>query len=484
MSVELVKLDLSKGTGGRSGQRVYTAPSGVVVTSSAPTYSNSYYYYMEYLFSATNAANAADYWLTSGGSPVTLTFDLRALTRRERSIRQIDIYPKTRSDSISDYVVSISEDGRTYENVTGNIINTYSNTAYGVPNKHQIDTDKDIQFIRITLAQKGSWGVTLGKVDLFYNRRVTVTPDRKEYTLSRTRALVNFTTEDLIPEKGTYSVEAVIGSKRLFYREGLSGNTADSFYLDPYEFKNAVKHSLEFLVYSDDGEEVGYKEVKVTISNTSPTVTIQVNEDNYVTALIEDSQKDSVKYKVEMNGVKVFPFDSEFTEFLPVPVEYSASFISSQLEIGKVNKLTITVIDEFGGETKEVHPFTPDYIGLLFQDEVGGRYSTDLGEILKLLIMEPNIMAGASTLPAKVYVVNKYMFPVTEVRLYTDNQLEHTKVLFSKTETPFTADEEINMGGAIYHRGEGFYFYVRIASYHPALSGGEFDIVVEAKEVD
>ena len=72
-----VLLQLRGGNGGRTGQSVYTAPNGVVVTSSKPTCKNSNYYYIEYLFSGTQTGSHTDYWLVKpvgATKKATLTF--------------------------------------------------------------------------------------------------------------------------------------------------------------------------------------------------------------------------------------------------------------------------------------------------------------------------------------------------------------------------------------------------------------------------
>ena len=69
-------LPLGGGSGGRSGQSVYTSPNGVVVTSSHPTYSNRNLYYMEYLFNGTHSGTHTDYWLVGATQQASLEFVL------------------------------------------------------------------------------------------------------------------------------------------------------------------------------------------------------------------------------------------------------------------------------------------------------------------------------------------------------------------------------------------------------------------------
>lgn len=226
-----------------------------------------------------------------------------------------------------------------------------------------------------------------------------------------------------------------------------------------------------------------YKEsVNVTIDNEFPTIELE-NVGLSFSALIDDVQGDLVKYRVLMNGEQVYPLTAE-APYESVPVVYNRSFLSNQVVPGTINEIKFEITDYYGGKTVLTHKFFANYVGLMFHDENHKYYSTDLGEVLKLLALQPKIMAGASTLPSKVFVTNEYTFPVKNVKIYGDNPINGTTVHFSKEGDPFIAKDVIDMGEHIYNVGEGFYFYVRMTSHHSALAGGTFDIVAEAVEVD
>ncbi|MGG3801269.1 hypothetical protein [Metabacillus fastidiosus] len=230
-------------------------------------------------------------------------------------------------------------------------------------------------------------------------------------------------------------------------------------------------------------DSIIYTEKKeVSIDTVPPTVDIQV-EGLTVNVDIVESEGDLVKYKVYMNDVQVYPTDGEPT-YEGAFLNYNRTFLSNQVNPGLLNEVRVEAVDYYGAEIIKRHSFVADYVGLMFTDELGDYYSTDLGQVLKLLIMKPNIMAGASTLISKVRVVNKYPFPVRNVKLYASDELDHVKVLFSITETPFTANNIIDFGeNTVLNTDDYLAFYVRVATEHPALAGEQFDIIVEAEEV-
>ena len=175
----LKKIDLSGGTGGRGGQTVYTAPNGVVVTSSAATYNSNGYYYMEYLFNGTiitsqqsrTGGTGYDYWLTSSGGNQTLTFDFSALpTNVYERIRKIVVYPRTRTDASSNYRIFVSNDGSNYTEIVP-WVTTNTSTPFGTAFEHEIGAGA--KFIRFELTRNGRWGVTLDEIEFYYEEEYT-----------------------------------------------------------------------------------------------------------------------------------------------------------------------------------------------------------------------------------------------------------------------------------------------------------------------
>lgn len=158
-------IDLSGGTGGRTGERVYTAPNGVVVTSDYPTWNNSNYYYMEYMFNnvissslSTGGTEAVKYHLMedppNGLNFANITLDFTNYADY-KGIRRLSLFPTTRSDSYVKYSVEVSKDNISWEQVTDEI--NGRNITVGTPVEHIIDVDSTYKFIRIRLVKLSTY---------------------------------------------------------------------------------------------------------------------------------------------------------------------------------------------------------------------------------------------------------------------------------------------------------------------------------------
>ncbi len=159
----LYQLNLSGGTGGTSGQTVYTARNGVVVTSSFGVYYNSNYYYMGYLFDGIDDSAAfTTYWLSNGGTTVTLDFDFFSILTKIHYIHKMILYPRTRDDSISDYRILGSDDKTLWTELIPRVYNTYDNCSFGTAREHVVD--QKYRYIRLEIYRNGSWGATMNGV--------------------------------------------------------------------------------------------------------------------------------------------------------------------------------------------------------------------------------------------------------------------------------------------------------------------------------
>ena len=158
------QIDLSGGTGGAGGQTVYTAPNGVVVTSSAPTYTNGSLYYLGYIFNGNKDTGAnTDLWLTNSSGNQTLTFDMDAYANDP--ITQISVYPKSRTDASSNYSIDVSNDGTNWTEVVSLVTNSTS-LALGTERLHD-GLNITQRYIRFNLTRNDSWGVTLHEIELY-----------------------------------------------------------------------------------------------------------------------------------------------------------------------------------------------------------------------------------------------------------------------------------------------------------------------------
>jgi len=154
------KIDLSGGNNDRS--TVYTTPTGITVTSSAPTWINASFYYLAYLFDGSNdQSSAATYWLTESSGDQTLTFEFP----NNYEISQISVYPKTRNDASSNYSIEVSEDGVTYTEIVPTVVNDTS-VPYGTERVHD-NLNVTEKFIRFNLTRNGNYGITLNEIEFY-----------------------------------------------------------------------------------------------------------------------------------------------------------------------------------------------------------------------------------------------------------------------------------------------------------------------------
>ncbi|CAK0826404.1 unnamed protein product [Prorocentrum cordatum] len=111
-----VHVDLSGGNGGASGQSVYTAPDGTVVSSSAPTYTNSNYYYLGYLFDGSDSHEPSGcssndvhtcYWVTDNGQ--TAAIQTLSITLSEvKFISRIRVHMPALIERRSNYRIEVA----------------------------------------------------------------------------------------------------------------------------------------------------------------------------------------------------------------------------------------------------------------------------------------------------------------------------------------------------------------------------------------
>lgn len=161
------KLDLSGGSGGTSGTKVYTAPNGTVVTSSANVYSNSSYYYMGYMFNSTYGTTATHYWLTNSSGNQTLTFAFN----QSYYFDFIRVYPTTISDRKSNYQIEVSTNGINYSNLTGGFVTTTSDPVGTYRDHSALNAYSHVRF---TLTRQQSWGVTLNEVEFYVSTQPAI----------------------------------------------------------------------------------------------------------------------------------------------------------------------------------------------------------------------------------------------------------------------------------------------------------------------
>lgn len=253
------KIDLSGGTGGTSGQTTYTAPNGVIVTSSAPVYNNSNYYYMGYLFNNTitqNNSQPTTYWLTSSSGNQTLTFDFQKLL--PLNISQINVYPRARDDASSNYRILVSDDGTNWTEVVS-WVTTSTSTPYGTKFTHNVDITQ--RYVRFELTQNGSWGVCLSEIE-FYRSGVNFNSPNKILIDSNSIVKINFKKDNII----IGSIDNLILNQEYNILDYVSGlNYKDKLVVEGLDLNNNIIETLKLNVQEDVTGKQGILETKYSI---------------------------------------------------------------------------------------------------------------------------------------------------------------------------------------------------------------------------
>ena len=164
LSVQLT--NLGGGTHSGTGNTIYTAPSGMVLTASTGTYSATYYN-LDNIFDGQTSGALNNYWLSNGSTTDTLTFDFSSATNNDGDamsyIKQIIVTPYCRSDSFSNITkVETSSNGSTWTQVYGDQGYTSSNSGDGV--SHTLNLSTSNLYFRISLSRTGNWGTSINEV--------------------------------------------------------------------------------------------------------------------------------------------------------------------------------------------------------------------------------------------------------------------------------------------------------------------------------
>ena len=228
----------------------------------------------------------------------------------------------------------------------------------------------------------------------------------------------------------------------------------------------------------DQRGESSYWESHVVLLNEDPYLTIIYTDFN-VSGVIGDDDGDDVAWRVKINGQVMF----DYTSFAPSPREFWYSWDSDDLNFGVMNDVTVETIDTHGGYASETFQVLGTYKGLMFVDSNGNYYTTDKGDILKMLDIG-TIVGGQISEPSKVVLQNMNGFHVEDVEIEPINSQvnDHVTVEVSTSDNPFNPVPIIKVAELMAHAEEKP-FFVRINSGKYARGGGEFEIVSRAEPV-
>jgi hypothetical protein len=257
-------------------------------------------------------------------------------------------------------------------------------------------------------------------------------------------------------------------------------------YLDE-DIRDESKSQIDKISYSQlvAKNTTKVSDAKLYILNTKSTIDVEF-QGSTVTGLISDEDAGKVQYRIKLNNQNYFPADGSFTPLMVSPLNISTTLSNKDILIDQNNTLRIEFQDYWGSMDYWETNFIGTYSGLLFLDETGRYYSTDIGEVLQYLDFGM-IIAGQTTVEQAIILKNTYGYPVNNIRIRA-NQVEFPEGMsaqFGTSEMTFEALDELNLDIQLLDEEE-IKFYLRIASQigTPPKPNGEFDIIITADKAE
>lgn len=217
------------------------------------------------------------------------------------------------------------------------------------------------------------------------------------------------------------------------------------------------------------------------ILNTTARIDIDL-QGMSVFGTLSDADMSRVQYRVKLNGQPYFPIDGEFTALAPSPQSISLNFTSDQIIIDDWNTVEVEFQDFFGTTDTWSTQFVGRYAGIMFTDENGELYSTDVGQVLKYLDFG-TVLTGQVTPTYTVKLKNQYGFNVKEVNIQA-----HTSGFAEGLNLDFSLENDVNTFSDTLlipsmKNEEEISFYLRMRSPITTEPNGHnlFDIFVSAK---
>lgn len=157
------------------------------------------------------------------------------------------------------------------------------------------------------------------------------------------------------------------------------------------------------------------EDINFYILNTTATINVELNGLT-LTGQVDDADMTRVQYRVILNDVPYYPDNGAFTPLSAPPLNIDIAFRSNEIKIGDWNTVRVEFQDSFGTMDYWEAKFVGQYAGLMFQDESGNYYSSDIGEVLQYLDFG-QILTGQVSIVHEVKVENTYGFDLTDVKI-------------------------------------------------------------------
>ncbi|MNC00548.1 hypothetical protein D3C75_478790 [compost metagenome] len=218
------------------------------------------------------------------------------------------------------------------------------------------------------------------------------------------------------------------------------------------------------------------KNMQLSLYNTTPKISINMTGMMADIQLL-DNEDDKLKYHIKLNNNKIYPIDSDATTLQIGVLNYNKLFNSREIKIGQPNILEVYAEDEYKAYDSLEYIFEGKYSGLMFSDENGVYYTTDIGELLKYLSIG-KIAQGTNSNTFKILLTNTLPYTVNNITLSSENQNQDTNILLSKTISGELLSTLNYQQDLVYNGNIEFYLTVRVDK--EAKSGGTAKIKVRA----
>lgn len=236
---------------------------------------------------------------------------------------------------------------------------------------------------------------------------------------------------------------------------------------NPYNFKLDV---------TQDNEKVISKTTKLVLKNIAPQLIMNMTG-MYLKIDINDDDKNKIKYRLIVNGTRIYPKDAEWSPLLDTPYITTKRFKSNEIIVEGENIAQVDVVDEYGKSTSLTYKFIGECSGLLFMNEYNQMYSDDLGNIIRTLEFG-NILAGKSSKVEKIKLKNNCGFAVKDITIQIDSATvpQGSTILLDTNFENFKGSNTLQIQRLA--NGAEIEFYIRVLTDIEQETGGTFDITV------
>lgn len=244
-------------------------------------------------------------------------------------------------------------------------------------------------------------------------------------------------------------------------------------------------------VFQSKVQDVGYEtqlysqtskieDINLYILNTTATIQIQL-DGLTLTGRVDDEDMTRVQYRVLLNDIPYYPETGEFTPLSAPPLNIDLTLRSDEIKINDWNTIKVEFKDSFGTVDYWEADFLGRYAGLMFTNETGEYYSTDLGQVLQYLDFG-QILTGQISVTHEVIVENTYGYDLTDVNIAvnTNQFAKGLHVQLGNTEENVQEVPKISLGDMADTTKKSF--FIRLASDVNAIPNNSttFNIIATA----